>query len=422
MKTPAEFANHCCSDFPVGLGVQEAIERIVAEAARQPRQVLRLPLRQALGQVLAEDLLTPFDIPGFDNSAMDGFALRHTDLHPEQPTHLRIVDAVFAGDQPPRPLEAGQCSRIMTGARVPPGADTVVMKEQVTVEGEEAIFQPGHQQGSNIRRAGEDLRQGQVAVAAGTLLSSPQLGVIASLGFPEVPVVRRPRVALFTSGDELRSHGETRKPGTLFDSNRFSLEAMGRAAGVEVLDLGPIPDTPAQLAQAMQDAAAMADVVVSSGGVSMGDADYIPSLLDELGEVLFWKMRMKPGHPLLFGRLGQALYFGLPGNPVSVMACFAHFVQPALQVLAGGRYQPPLQLTAVLSENLRSRTGRTEYQRGIFRAIAPGQFEVSSTGTQSSGALSSMARANCFIVLDEDTGRVEAGSTVLIEPFANLVG
>ncbi len=422
MKTPAEFANHCCSDFPVGLGVQEAIERIVAEAARQPRQVLRLPLRQALGHVLAEDLITPFDIPGFDNSAMDGFALRHADLHPEQPTRLRIVDAVFAGDQPPRPLEAGQCSRIMTGARVPPGADTVVMKEQVTVAGDNATFQPGHQPGENIRRAGEDLRQGQVAVAAGTLLSSPQLGVIASLGFPEVRVFRRPRVALFTSGDELRSHGESRKPGTLFDSNRFSLEAMGRTAGVDVLDLGPVPDTTEQLAQAMRDAAAMADVVVSSGGVSMGDADYIPSLLDELGEVLFWKMRMKPGHPLLFGRLGQALYFGLPGNPVSVMACFAHFVQPALQVLAGGSYQPPLQLTATLTDNLRSRSGRTEYQRGILRQLAPGRFEVSSTGTQSSGALSSMARANCFIVLDEDTGSVEAGTEVIIEPFANLVG
>ncbi len=422
MKTPAEFANHCCSDFPVGLSVPEAIDRIVATAASQPRQSLRLPLRDALGLVLAEDLITPFHVPGFDNSAMDGFALRHADLQTEGPTRLRIVDAVYAGEKPPRALQPGQCSRIMTGAPVPPGADTVVMREKVETEGDTAIFQPGAQPGDNIRQAGEDLQQGSVAVAAGTRLGSPQLGVIASLGFPEVRVYRRPRVALFTSGDELRSHGESRKPGTLFDSNRFSLEAMGRAVGVEVLDLGPIPDTTEALARAMRDAAVMADVVVSSGAVSMGNADYIPSLLDDLGEVLFWKMRMKPGHPLLFGRLDGALYFGLPGNPVSVMACFAHFVQPALQVLAGGCYRPPLQLRATLSEPLRSRTGRTEYQRGIFRQTAAGRFEVSSTGTQSSGALSSMSRANCFIVLDEETGSVAAGESVVIEPFTGLVG
>ncbi len=421
MKTPAEFARHCCSDFPTGLAVSEAIERIVHTAAQQPRQRLRLPLRSALGHVLASDIHAPFDVPGFDNSAMDGFALRHADLHDSQATRLQIVDAIFAGGQPPAPLQPGQCSRIMTGAPVPPGADTVVMVEKVSVEGEQALFQPGHQSGENIRRAGEDLAQGQVAVHAGTRLGSPHLGVIASLGFPEVTVYRKPRIALFTSGDELRSHGEPRQPGTLFDSNRFSLEAMARAAGVNVLDLGPVPDRPEILAEAMRNGAAMADVVISSGGVSMGEADYIPGLLDEHGRILFWKIRMKPGHPLLFGTLDHTLYFGLPGNPVSVMACFAHFVLPALQVLAGGEYSPPLQLTATLREPLRSRTGRTEYQRGILTPVAPGRFEVRSTGTQSSGALSSMARANCFIVLDEQTGSVDAGTEVIVEPFANLV-
>lgn len=418
------FEGSCASDYPIGLGVDEAIDLIVSHTQAhflQSASVLRLPLRDAQTFVLAEDVQAPFDVPGHDNSAMDGFALRFSDLDQHQTSRLKLMDSVFAGDESSHKLDPGTCMKIMTGAKLPEGADTVVMKEQVVLDGDRALFEPGHHLSENVRYAGEDLKKGVVAIKAGTVLDSPQLGVIASLGFPEVKVYKKPVLALYSTGNELRSHGEPLKSGALYDSNRFSLCALARKAGIEVLDYGVVTDDKTSLAQVMNRASQSADMVISSGAVSMGDADFIPELISESGEILFWKMRMKPGHPLLFGKINQAYYFGLPGNPVSVMACFVHFVLPALQSLSGTEVKRPLRVKARLQDNLKSRPGRTEFQRGIMKPAESGEMEVFSTGSQSSGVLSSMACANCFIVLDENQGRISSGEQVWVEPFTGLV-
>ena len=377
-------------------------------------------MRAALGRVLAADAISPIDVPAHDNSAMDGYAFSIDDLGAGE-TRLRIAGSAFAGRPYGAAIAAGECVRIMTGAVLPIGADAVAMQETVRVDGDEVVVPPGQKAAQNIRRRGEDLRAGHVALAAGKLLRPADIGLLASLGRGEVVARRRVRVAVFSTGDELCSIGAAAQPGEIYDSNRYTLWGMLTRLGCEVLDMGIVRDRPAALEAALRDAAAAADVVVTSGGVSVGEADFIRGLMARLGDVAFWKIAMKPGRPMAFGRIGTASLFGLPGNPVATMVAFYEFVRPALLKIAGVAPLAPLPTFAArCGESIRKGKGRTEFVRGVLRCT-DGAWQVRPTGAQGSGILRSMAEANCFIVLESERGDVAAGDAVTVQPFEGLV-
>jgi molybdopterin molybdotransferase len=384
--------------------------------------VLRVPVRTALGRVLAEDVLSPVDVPAHRNSAMDGWAMRAADLAPDRETTLQEIGASFAGRPFAGALGAGQCVRIMTGGVVPQGADTVVMQERAKAQGKSVTFVPGQKMGQNVREAGEDLRAGSVALARGRLVRPAELGLIASLGIGEVAVYRPLRVAFFSTGDELKSVGTALAEGEIYDSNRYTIHGMLARLGCEVLDMGVVRDDPKLLERAFRDAAAAADVVITSGGVSVGEADFVKDLLGKLGQVVFWKIAMKPGRPLAYGKIGGAHFFGLPGNPVSVMVTFYQFVREALLALMGvDPVLPVPTFSAKCATRLKKAPGRTEFQRGIVARGADGALVVRPTGEQGSGILKSMSDANCFIILGDDVGNVEAGATVEVQLLEGLV-
>lgn len=410
-----------CGEYdPNALSVEQARQRI-RDGLKPLSGTEQVALRQALGRVLARNVPSPIDVPAQANSAMDGFAVRAEDLPEEGETRLELIGTAWAGRPFPERVNPGQCVRIMTGAILPAGADTVVMQEHVVRANGTVTIGTGHAPGQNVRHAGEDLARGQVVLEAGRRLEPADLGLFASLGVAEVPVRRRLRVAFFSTGDELRSIGQTLEPGQIYDSNRYTLYGMLTRLGAEVIDMGVVPDEPAAVRRAFAEAAVAADVVISSGGVSVGDADYVKTMLDELGAVNFWKIAMKPGRPLAFGRVGEAAFFGLPGNPVSVMATFYQFVQPGLRHMLGEREIAPLSLTVPCREPLKKRPGRTDFQRGILERDARGELGVRSTGLQGSHVLSSMSQANCFIVLPADWGDVEPGTPVEVQPFDGLL-
>jgi molybdopterin molybdotransferase len=386
-------------------------------------------IRQALDRVLAEDVISPVNVPAHDNSAMDGFALRSEDLAAEGETRLRIIGTAYAGRALGTKVGAGETARIMTGAVLPEGVDTVAIQEVVTVEGESAIIPPGQRRDQNVRRAGEDLTAGKPALAAGKKIRPAELGILASLGIVEVPVKRRVRVALFSTGDELASIGQTLAPGQVYDSNRYTLWGMLSRLGCEVIDLGVVRDDPAALETALLEAAQSADAIITSGGVSVGEADFIKELMTRLGEVAFWKIAMKPGRPMAFGKIGSgkaddknsAWLFGLPGNPVAVMVTFYQFVRPALLKLAGADVSAEFpRFPARCSEAMKKGKGRTEFQRGVLFQ-QNGEWCVRPTGTQGSGVLRSMAEADCFIVLEPHREKVGAGETVQVQLMTGLV-
>ena len=422
MSLAAEF--HCLSDHdPDALAVDQARAFIRSQLAPlQTRE--RVALRSALGRVLAGDVIAPFAVPAHDNSAMDGYALRHADLSQVAGTCLRVVGTTWAGKAFAGTVAAGECVRIMTGALLPPDCDTVVMQEVVAVDGDEIIVPPGQRPGQNVRRAGEDLAAGKPALAGGRLIGPAELGLIASLGVAEVSVFRRLRVAFFSTGDELCSIGTPLGDGEVYDSNRYTIFAMLTRMGCEVLDLGVVGDRPALLEEAFRQAAAAADVVITSGGVSVGEADFVRDLMATLGEVLFWKIAMKPGRPMAFGRIrgaGEgapgAWLFGLPGNPVAVMVAFLQFVRDALYLLMGADPVPGVPLLpAVSAVALKKSPGRTEYQRGV---LADGR--VRPAGAQGSGILRSMSDANCLIVLEHGRGNIAVGDPVSVQLFDGLL-
>ncbi|ODN67073.1 bifunctional molybdopterin-guanine dinucleotide biosynthesis adaptor protein MobB/molybdopterin molybdotransferase MoeA [Methylophaga muralis] len=401
------------------LRVDEARQRILQQitAINCWRKVA---LRDALGQVLHEDVISPLSVPPHANSAMDGYALRGEDLT-NQTTTLKLIGSAFAGRPFKNAVNAGECVRIMTGAMMPEHCDTVIMQEQAEVQDDLIVFHGEHHLGENVRLAGEDIQAGSVVLRAGNRIIPADLGLLASLGLAEIKVRRKIRVAFFSTGDELRSLGESLTPGDIYDSNRYTLFAMLKRLDADVIDMGVVKDTPDDLRQALLQAAAEADVVITSGGVSVGEADYVKQLLAELGQVDFWKIAMKPGRPLAYGKIADAHFFGLPGNPVSVMVTFYQFVQPALNKLAGALEQTPLLLQAVAAADIRKRPGRFEFQRGLLRSNTANQLEVSMTGEQGSGILHSMSHANCFILLDEDCDGIAAGQSVTVQPFAGLI-
>lgn len=378
----------------------------------------QLPLPEALGRVLASDIASPLAVPPFDNSAMDGYAVRLADLAAGTP--LIMAGKAFAGQPYQGEWPAGHCVRIMTGAPVPAGTDAVVMQEETQADGDRITFLCEPTAGQNIRLAGSDIGKGACVLPAGTRLTPREMPLLASLGVATVAVRRPLKVAIFSTGDELKPVGTPLAHGDIYDSNRYGVRAMLARMGCDCLDLGIIPDDPAQLRAAFIRADEEADVLITTGGVSVGEADFTKQLLDELGEIGFWKLAIKPGKPFAFGRLPRAWFFGLPGNPVSAMVTFDQLVQPALAKLAGQQFVRPLQLQAIAAEPLKKSPGRLDFQRGIL-SQGPNGLEVRSTGSQDSAVFSSLSRANCYIVLERERGRVAAGETVTVEPFGGLL-
>ena len=409
---------------PKALPVAAAAEFLQRLAPRLSA-VEKLAICSALGRVLAEDIVSPIDVPAQDNSAMDGYAFRAADLAVAGETELEVVGSGFAGGDVVAAIGPGQCVRIMTGATMPVGLDTVVPQEYVRVEGARIALAPGVvRQGDNRRLAGEDLARGATALAAGRLLRPADIGVLASLGRAEVPVHRRLRVAFFSTGDELRSIGEPLTPGSVYDSNRYTLWSMLQRLGVDVIDMGVVRDDPAVLEAAFRAAADAADAVITTGGASVGEADHTRMVLASLGDAVFWRIAMRPGRPMAVGRIESAgrsvIAFGLPGNPVAVMVTFYALVRDALLAMSGATPTPLLALRAASVGAVRKKPGRTEYQRGFVEHASDGSLQVRVSGAQGSGILRSMSEANGLVVLGHEQGDVAAGDLVDVWMFDGL--
>ena len=396
------------------ISVADGQARILAQVVR-PISPEAVSVAQALGCVLARDVLAPFDVPPADNSAVDGYAVRSADLRPAGAARLRVVSDLPAGSTYSGALGPGETIRIMTGAPMPAGADTVVPQELAERSDDVVRLQPVDP-GANVRARGEDVSAGTQVLRGGTVLRPQELGLLASLGLPEVWVHGRPRVVLLSTGDEVVEPGRPRKPGQIYDANRFSLHGLVEAAGATPIDFGIVPDLRDVLRARLIEAARVAHVVVSSGGVSVGVYDLVKEVLAEIGGIDFWQVAMQPGRPMAVGRIGDSHFFGLPGNPVASMLCFLLFVRPALWKLGGRRQLEPPRFTAAATEPMRKKPGRREFKRGILGFGERG-WEVSTTGPQGSGILSSMVAANCLIILEEERGDVNPGEPVLVEPL-----
>lgn len=417
----------CLSDYdPNALPVAQA-QAIMRDFVQPVGGVARVPIRSALNRVLAEDVLSTIDVPSHDNSAMDGFAFAGAELaRGDGDVALRVIGTAYAGVAFDGTPDAGEAVRIMTGAVMPSGCDTVIPREFTQGDADTVRFaRDAVRLGDNRRLRGEDLAKGSAALPAGRILRPADIGLLASLGIAEVPVRRKLRVAFFSTGDELRSIGEPLDAGCVYDSNRYTLHGMLSRLGVELLDMGVVRDDPAALEAAFRTAAENADAIITSGGVSVGEADFTKQMIAKLGDVTFWKIAMRPGRPMAFGRITSnghsAFLFGLPGNPVAVMVTFYHFVRGALLRMMGANEPGAPLVPAISAAPIRKRPGRTEYQRAIAALNDRGQLEVRLTGQQGSGVLRSMSEANCFVVLGHDQGQVNAGDAVQVLLFDGLV-
>jgi molybdopterin molybdotransferase len=399
-----------------------AVNEFLARLVEPVAQTEELPLFDALDRVLAQDVISPVSVPPHDNSAMDGWAFAGSQLRPNAPLTLQSVGTALAGKAWQGTVGAGQCVRIMTGAIMPAGLDTVVPQEFVKAEGDLITIPPGLlQAGDNRRFKGEDVMQGQPALRRGTRLSPAALGLAASLGIPTVTVWRRLKVAYFSTGDEILSLGEAPREGAVYDSNRYTVFGLLKRLGIEVLDYGVVGDSPDKLEATFRHAAAAADAIITSGGVSVGEADYTKTMMKKLGDVAFWRIAMRPGRPMAVGRIGKSVLFGLPGNPVAVMVTFLAFVRPALMQMMGCAATPAPLLRARSQEAMRKKPGRTEYQRGIVSASPDGTLQVRTTGNQGSGVLSSMVQGNGLIVLHHGQGSVAVGDEVDVMMFDGAI-
>ncbi len=452
MKTIAQIAAELQGYDPQALSAADVntfLERLVESVSATED----LPLFSALGRVLAQDVISPVSVPPHDNSAMDGYAFAGDQLVAGQPLTLRVVGTALAGKAWVGTVATGECVKIMTGAIMPTGLDTVVPQEFTTAaaaDGHITIAADVLKTGDNRRFKGEDLMEGSVALAKGTLLAPAALGLVASLGLPTVTVYRRLRVAYFSTGDEILSLGEPPREGAVYDSNRYTVFGLLTRLGVEVIDLGVVRDEPALLEAAFRDAAQRADAIITSGGVSVGEADHTRTMMKKLGDVAFWRIAMRPGRPMAVGRIATtknqaklassaypssaksyqndtnhphsgAVLFGLPGNPVAVMVTFLAFVRPALLRMMGSTHSAPPLLRATSTEAMRKKPGRTEYQRGTITTAADGTLQVRTTGNQGSGVLSSMVQANGLIVLHHGQGNVAVGDAVDVMVFDGVI-
>jgi len=424
MKSLAQIAAALEGHDPQALSVtqvQAFLDQLAPLRLDGPAETLAV---MAAGErILAQDVISPVDVPPHDNSAMDGYAFAGADLSATEPTALTCVGNALAGAAwAGPPPQAGQCLRITTGAVMPIGLDTVVAHEMVHIQGDRITLPPGRvQTGDNRRLHGEDIARGQAALRQGQRLTPAAWGLLASLGLPTVNVRQRLRVAYFSTGDEILSLGQAPREGAVYDSNRYTVCGMLQRMGCEWIDLGVVPDDPHRLRAAFEEAAQRADAIITSGGVSVGEADHTKALMRELGDVDFWRIAMRPGRPMAVGRMGQTLMFGLPGNPVAVMVTFLAFVRPALWRMMGCTDAPPLLVPAHSQQAMRKKAGRTEYQRGVVSRSDHGALQVCTTGNQGSGVLSSMVQGNALIVLHHDQGHVAVGDLVDVMLFDGAI-
>jgi len=426
MKSLDEIAQALQGFDPQALSVDKAQEFIQHLVQALPAIASEeLPLMQALGRIVAEDIISPINVPAHDNSAMDGFAFDGKQLG-TAPLQLRVVGTALAGKAWQGNVKSGECVKIMTGAVMPEGLDTVIAQELTTLkaaDGETVVEVPAGilQAGDNRRKAGEDLQRGLPALMAGSTLTPAALGLVASLGIAKVKVYRQLRVAYFSTGDEVLSLGDALREGAVYDSNRYTVFGLLSRMGCAVIDMGVVRDDPVLLEDAFKQAANKADVIITSGGVSVGEADFTKAMMKKLGDVAFWKIAMRPGRPMAVGRLGNSILFGLPGNPVAVMVTFLAFVKPALLHLMGGTPSTTPYLRAKSAVALRKKPGRTEYQRGFVRTLPDGTLQVEAAGNQGSGVLRSMVEANGLIVLHHHQSNVAAGDEVDVMMFEGAI-
>jgi molybdopterin molybdotransferase len=415
MKSLQEIAAQLQGYDPQALSAQGVTEFLM-ELVQPVDEVEQVPVADALDRILAQDVISPLSVPPHDNSAMDGFAFAGSQLRAGQALSLQVAGAALAGKAWQGDVGPGQCLKIMTGAILPAGLDTVAPQELVQVDGQGRVTIPADllRPGENRRLKGEDLREGEAALRRGTRLSPAACGMLASLGLPSVAVCRRLRVAYFSTGDEILSLGEAPREGAVYDSNRYTTAGLLKRLGCEVIDMGVVRDDPALLEAAFREAAGQADAIITSGGVSVGEADYTKAMMKKLGDVAFWRIAMRPGRPMAVGRIGRSVLFGLPGNPVAVMVTFLAFVRPALLRMMGATAEHPPVLKARSVAPIRKKAGRTEYQRGIVSNGPGGALQVRLTGNQGSGVLSSMVQANALVVLHHEQGNVGAGDEVAV--------
>ncbi len=411
-KTEANCQN---DDDPNALRVDIAAKRI-DDAIKIIADDEKIPIRNAIGRVLKDNIVSPINVPPYTNSAMDGYAIRSSDIGTGHSQPLNVVGKILAGHSFAQNIQPGEAIRIMTGAPMPEGCDTVIMQEHVTQIGKQITFQGKYKPMQNVRQAGEDLQKGNIAVNQGKLLTPADIGLLASLGICEVDVLRKITVAFFSTGDELVPLGDQLDNGKIYDSNSYTLYCMLKRIGINVIDMGIIEDNKKTLGNALQIASETADVVITTGGVSVGEADYVKEILKSMGVINFWKIAMKPGRPLAFGKINQTLFFGLPGNPVSAMVGFYQLVRPALLKMSGVENTNTLRVKARTSSRLNKSKGRMEFQRGHLYQEKDG-WKVKTTGNQGSHMLSSIAQANCFIILPEESEIIQPNSIVEVQPF-----
>ena len=411
-----------CNDIyePGLLPVEQALKQIFSSLpCLVDYEILNIELTK--GRTLSQAIKAPFNVPQHNNSAVDGYALNGTDLPDNDVAILSITGTAYAGKPCDTSINPGECIRIMTGAVIPPDTDTVIMQEHVKLNNNTITIDNRHQKGQNIRLAGEDIQQGETILYPGKFITPADIGLMASLGISEVKIQRKLRVAIASTGNEVISIGDTHSSSTIYDSNRYSLYAALQRPDIEIINLGILEDSPEALLDSFKQASQTADLIISSGGVSVGDADHTKTALQRSGQVDFWKIAIKPGRPLAFGHIDKSVFFGLPGNPVAVMVAFYQFVIPALEYMIGIKDKvcaPKIQVKTI--ENIRKKPGRTEVVRGILAQEPGGAWIVKTTGKQGSGILRSMSLANAFIILEHDRNSVKAGELVTVQPFYGL--